>query len=217
MGCSVMQEVTVATVGTAAEVIGKVAETTSAIVGCRGVTDKSGGGKGLVATGRGIEDMEGSDDIHLAGLCKKVPLPAIPAAMVALVVVVVVLGEGGSVGGGVGGGCFGGGGGGGSGEVGGVGRGITGGGGVGGGGGIGGLPDRPPASCDGGESIAHIGDGGHTSRLAIFENSLWKCRDKSAVDSNGLLFTTLNKTRIHKWHSVSFVVSAVLLCGAGQG
>lgn len=96
MGCSVMQEVTVATVGTAAEVIGKVAETTSAIVGCRGVTDKSGGGKGLVATGRGIEDMEGSDDIHLAGLCKKVPLPAIPAAMVALVVVV-VLGEGGSV------------------------------------------------------------------------------------------------------------------------
>ena len=97
MGCSVMQEVTVATVGTAAEVIGKVAETTSAIVGCRGVTDKSGGGKGLVATGRGIEDMEGSDDIHLAGLCKKVPLPAIPAAMVALVVVVVVLGEGGSV------------------------------------------------------------------------------------------------------------------------
>lgn len=71
MGCSVMQEVTVATVGTAAEVIGKVAETTSAIVGCRGVMDKSGGGKGLVATGRGIEDMEGSDDIHLAGLCKK--------------------------------------------------------------------------------------------------------------------------------------------------
>ena len=96
MGCSVMQEVTVATVGTAAEVIGKVAEMTSAIVGCRGVMDKSGGGKGLVATGRGIEDMEGSDDIHLAGLCKKVPLPAIPAAMVALVVVV-VLGEGGSV------------------------------------------------------------------------------------------------------------------------
>jgi hypothetical protein len=33
--------------------------------------------------------MEGSDDIHLAGLCKKVPLTAIPAAMVALVVVVV--------------------------------------------------------------------------------------------------------------------------------
>jgi hypothetical protein len=52
---------------------------------------KTGGGKGLVALGRGIEDMEGSDGILLAGMCKVVPLTAIPAAVVALVEVVVVV------------------------------------------------------------------------------------------------------------------------------
>ncbi len=68
MDCLVMQEVTVSTVGTAAEVIGKVAETTTVIVGGMGVMSKTGGGKGLVATGRGIEDMEGSDGILLVGM-----------------------------------------------------------------------------------------------------------------------------------------------------
>ena len=91
MDCPVMQEVTVSTVGTAAEVIGKVAETTTVIVGGMGVMSKKGGGKGLVASGRGIEDMEGSDGILLAGMCKVVPLTAIPAAVVALVEVVVVV------------------------------------------------------------------------------------------------------------------------------
>jgi hypothetical protein len=67
-----MQEVTVSTVGTAAEVIGKVAETTTVIVGGMGVMSKTGGGKGLVATGRGIEDMEGSDGILLVGMYKAV-------------------------------------------------------------------------------------------------------------------------------------------------
>ena len=86
-----MQEVTVSTVGTAAEVIGKVAETTTVIVGGMGVMSKTGGGKGLVATGRGIEDMEGSDGILLVGMCQAVPLTAIPAAVVALVEAVVLV------------------------------------------------------------------------------------------------------------------------------
>ena len=79
MDCPVMQEVTVSTVGTAAEVIGKVAETTTVIVGGMGVMRKKGGGKGLVATRRGIEDMEGSDGILLAGMCKVVPLTEVCA------------------------------------------------------------------------------------------------------------------------------------------
>jgi hypothetical protein len=80
-----MQEVAVSRVGIVAEVTGKVAGMTMAIVGGMGDMYKSVRWKGLVAAGRGIEDTEGSDGILLAGMCKVVPLTAMLTAVVVIV------------------------------------------------------------------------------------------------------------------------------------